>query len=355
MKTLQVVKSLSFIAGVSSMLLGTNALAKGEKYTLDSIKIQSGLNLNPHNSLWNKAKGINVPLTEMPYESEKYKGMRKTDLTIKSMYDNNNVYFKVQYSDPTKSVERYPWMKQEDGSWKMMKSKDRFKQENTYYEDKFAFFWDINTRGFAKKGCAIACHMAKEGKVAGLSDWSAGRKYTRKDGQTIDMWHAKIVRMGLTYQLAHDQFVNSNKDEKVNASWGRKGDEKTGGGYPYNKTEDGKMPKYMNADKSYGEGAILDANKVLFVDTFKVGDKVPSIVVKPFTGSAADVKNSATYENGKWTLIFKRALTTNSPKSKVQDVQFNDLSKAYYFGVAAFDNTQINHVYHEGSIKLLFK
>lgn len=355
MKTLQVVKNLTLLAGVTGILLSTSALAKDGKYTLESNKVQSNLNLDANNPLWKKAKIIKVPLTEMPYKSEKYKGMTNTDLSIQSLYDNQNIYFKIQYDDPTKSVERFPWVKQEDGSWKMMKDKDRFKQENTYYEDKFAFFWDINTRGFAKKGCAIACHMAKKGKVAGLSDWSAGRKYTRKKGQTIDMWHAKLVRMGLTYQLAHDQFVNHNKDEKKNPNWGRKGDEKTGGGYPYNKTKDGKIPKFMNPDKSYTQGAILDANKIPFVDTFKTGDKVPSIVVKPFTGSAADVKNSATYQNGKWTLIFKRSLITNHPKSNKQDVQFKDLSKPYYFGVAAFDNTQINHLYHEGSIKLLFK
>lgn len=355
MKTLKVVKNFALLAGISSMLLGTSALAKGEKYTLESNKVPNVISLDANNPIWNETKAIKFNLAEQPYESEKYKGAKNTDISIKSLYDSNNVYFKVQYDDPTKSVERYPWVKQADGSWKIIKNKDRFRQENTNYEDKFAFFWDINTRGFAKKGCAIACHMLKKGKVAGLSDWSAGRKYTRKDGQTIDMWHAKIVRMSLSYQVAHDQYVDSTKDPKKSTNWGRKGDEKTGGGYPWNKTKDGKTPKYMNPDKSFANGSIKDADKVPFVDTFKVGDMVPSIIVKPFTGSAGDVKNTATYEDGKWTLIFKRALVTNHPKSKIQDVQFSDLSKPYYFGVAAFDNTQINHLYHEGSIKLLFK
>jgi hypothetical protein len=39
----------------------------------------------------------------------------------------------------------------------------------------------------------------------------------------------------------------------------------------------------------------------------------------------------------------------------VQDVQFNDLNKAYSFGVSVFDNSQINHVYHNGVLNMVFK
>ena len=114
------------------------------------------------------------------------------------------------------------------------------------------------------------------------------------------------------------------------------------------------VPSFMSKDGK-NMPYILDTQKVPFVDTFKVGDKVSGIVVAKMTGSAADVKTSNQYKDGKWTLVFKRALTTNGPKDKVQDVQFGDLSKPYYFGVSVFDNSQINHVFHEGSIKLLFK
>ena len=46
---------------------------------------------------------------------------------------------------------------------------------------------------------------------------------------------------------------------------------------------------------------------------------------------------------------------TTGPKDLEQDVQFSDLKKKYYFGVAAFDNSQINHIFHDGSIELSFK
>ncbi len=341
------------VALTSALLVGTTALAKGEKFTLESTKLSAPITLEATNGAWAKAKKLTVSLSETPYKPKGYKGMTSTDATLQSLYDDKNLYLKMQYKDPTYSVARYPWIKQEDGSWKQMKDKDQTGHENTYYEDKAGVYWDIKARGFAKKGCAIACHITKDGLNAGLPDTSAGRKYTRKAGQTIDMWHWKSVRTGLAFNLSHDQYVDHVKNEKKN--WGRHGDEKLGGGYKNNMTEDKKMPMYMSSNPTNDLTYLKDSDKIPFIDTFKAGDMVPAIIVSRMSGSAADIQTSSVYKDGKWTLVFKRALTTNHPKSKVQDVQFKDLKKAYYFGVAAFDNSQINHMYHEGSIKLTFK
>jgi hypothetical protein len=341
------------LALASSLLVGTQALAKGEKYTLESKKLNAPITLDATNAAWKDAPALNMVLSETPYKPAGFPGIINTNVTLKSLYDNDSLYVYMQYEDPTLSVARYPWIKQEDGSWKQLKDKDQTGHENRYYEDKVGFFWDINTRGFAKKGCAIACHMNKDGLVGGLSDTSAGRKYTRKDGQTIDMWHWKSVRTGLAFDLSHDQYVDSKKKESKN--WGRHGDDKLGGGYKNNMTKDKKMPMYMSKNPANTLTYLKDSEKVPFVDTFKAGDMVPAIVVSKMTGSAADIKTSSVYADGKWTLVFKRALTTTGKNDAKQDVQFKDLSKGYNFGVAVFDNTQINHVYHDGSIKLLFK
>ncbi|MFT5730892.1 MAG: hypothetical protein ACI8PB_005082 [Desulforhopalus sp.] len=114
--------------------------------------------------------------------------MQDTDVKIKSLYDDTHVYFLFSYKDPTKSLERFPWVKQEDGSWKKLSNKDDTGHDNTYYEDKFAMFWDISTKGFDEEGCMAACHLD------GPGDKSAGRKYTDSAEETIDMWHAKYVR-----------------------------------------------------------------------------------------------------------------------------------------------------------------
>jgi hypothetical protein len=354
MKTLNKITTTGLsLALASSLLIGTSAFAKGEKYVLESAKLSAPITLDANNPAWATAPKLNLTLSETPYKPKGFPGITTTDATIKSLYDKDSIYIYMQYEDPTYSVARYPWIKQEDGSWKQMKDKDQTGHENTYYEDKAGIYFDINTRGFAKKGCAIACHMTKDGLNAGVPDKSAGRKYTRKDGQTIDMWHWKSVRTGLAFGLSHDQYVDHVKSEKKN--WGRHGDEKIGGGYKNNMTKDKKMPMYMSKNADNKLTYLVDADKVPFVDTFKAGDMVPAIVVSKMSGSAADIMTSSVYADGKWTLVFKRALVTNHPKSKVQDVQFDDMKKDYYFGVSAFDNSQINHMYHEGSIKLNFK
>lgn len=342
------------IVVASAMLLSSNALASDFK--LESIKVSAPVSMDASDAAWAKAKEISVPLTETPYKPEGFKGMTTSTVVLKSLYDDKNIYIKLQYDDPTMSTARLPWVKQADKTWKRMSVKDQTKHENEYYEDKMAMFWNINTKGFEKKGCAIACHITKDGKNNGFSDNSAGRKYTNKPGEFIDMWHWKGVRTGLPFDLMHDQFVDNTNDPKLSKDWGRKGDDKAGGGYKDNFNADKTGPAFMNKDaKDNAIGSIKEENKVPFVDTFKAGDSIPGIVVDKMSGSAADIATKATWENGKWTMIVKRALTTTGAKVTEQDVQFSDLKKPYYFGVAAFDNTQINHVFHEGSIELRFK
>jgi hypothetical protein len=162
------------------------------------------------------------------------------------------------------------------------------------------------------------------------------------------MWHWKGVRNGAVGQV-DDQYVDDTKDPGQNADWGRKGDAATGGGYKNNVSDDKKRPAFMAKNPADGKYWVLDADKVPFADTFKAGDMVGGVVVAPFTGSRGDIAAQAVWANGKWTLEIKRKLVTSGDKAKQQDVQFSDLKKKYPFGVAVFDNSQINHLYHEGA------
>jgi len=351
-------RAVSVCIASSTLYLGfiQSSLAS-ENDTLISYKTTQTITLDGQpEKEWEKAKPLTMLLDYMPYKPDQYEGMLKTQYSIKSLHDDQNIYFFVQWDDPTKSVDRFPWVKQDDDSWKQHKNLDQTGHENTYYEDKASIFWAINAKGFSKKGCDIACHLAdEEGKVADIEQKSAGRKYTRKDGETIDMWHWKAVRTGLTDQF-DDQFVDATKDPAANRNWGRKGDSKTGGGYQNNINEDKSEPAYgglvMNLDDNY---VIQDIDKAPFIDTYKPGDKLPGIVVSPFTGSRGDISSKAVWADGKWTLEFQRKLVTTGENAAVEDVQFSDLSETYYFGVSVFDNSQINHIYHEGALKLNFK
>ena len=56
-------------------------------------------------------------------------------------------------------------------------------------------------------------------------------------------------------------------------------------------------------------------------------------------------------KDGQWTLEFSRALTTTGE----HDGQFSDLTKAYTFGVAVFENAQVRDAFNPKPVKLTFE
>jgi len=324
-------------------------------HTLTSLKTSSTIKIDGVvDAPWEKAKSIEVKVNQLPYEPDNgYEGMKETNVRMKSMHDDKDIYFLIEYDDPTYSMQRYPWVKQKDGSWKQLKALDSTIHENTYYEDKLSFLWDINTAGFKKKGCAMSCHMAENGLVEGIPDTSAGRKYTRP-GEYLDIWHWKSVRTNDVYQI-DDQYVDHLKKEG-GKQWGRHNDVTTGGGYVDNINEAGTAPIYMTAKEEQMKNYyVMDKDKIPFKDTFKVGDEIPGIIISPIQGPRGDITAHGDWKDGVWTLEIKRALVTTGEKSELHDIQFDDLTKAYYFGVSVFDNSQINHIYHKKALELTFQ
>jgi hypothetical protein len=346
MKTGFCIRSFGMVLAL--VFIGVTAAAAT---TLTSVKTDKPILLSGSvDKAWQKAAPLKVTLDNLPYEpSNGYAGMQETIVTMKSLYDDEYIYFLIQYNDPTESLARFPWIKQQDGSWKQMIKKDSTGHDNTYYEDKVGIFWNINTKDFAGEGCMIACHMDIPG------DTSPGRKFTNNPGETIDMWHVKNVRTSPLNQV-DDQFVDSTNDPKANKNWGRKGDIKTGGGYHNNVNKNKTGPAYMNFPPSKtAKYYVLPSLKTPFVDIFKPGDVVPGIIISAFEGPRADIEMGGKWNNGVWTVEIRRKLITSGDKAAIQDVQFDDLDKAYNFGISVFDNSQINHLYHDDVLTLKFK
>jgi len=71
------------------------------------------------------------------------------------------------------------------------------------------------------------------------------------------------------------------------------------------------------------------------------------------TGGRGDIDGLGVYDAAArtWTLEIRRQLQT----ADATDVQFDDLSRQYAFGVAVFDNAQIEHSYMATVGKLAFQ
>lgn len=324
--------------------LSGNAYAQ---YVLSAVKTSQAPNLTAlaGDPAWAKAPELKVKLGNGKNFAD-----GSTAASFKAVYTADMVYLLVSYADPTQSVRRFPYVKQADGSWKKLSDPaDKGGDDNIYYEDKYAFIWNINDsiKGFKKQGCFALCHEGEPGKPY-------GNKYTESEGEIGDIWHMKSIRTGYIGQV-DDQYVDHTRFDKEKApEAGRKSDPKTGGGYADVKLVNGK-PEFMSKDAKAGNKGgtyyIRAEDKVAFDDTkFVAGDEVASIVVEKFTGDRGDIATVIGYKDGSWTSAIARKLVTNGK----YDVQFADLGAEYQFGFAAFDNAQVRHAYHKNPITFKF-
>ena len=273
-----------------------------------------------------------------------------TEVAMKSVYADDQVYVLLTWADPTKSFLRAPWEKQADGSWSVLKDPDdKGSDNNLYYEDKLSLIWSIDASlaNFKAGGCFTLCHAGENGDVKPY-----GNKYTAEAGQKGDIWHWKSVR---NLNQLDDQYLDHTRYSKETPGAGRKGDPKESGGYVKNQTEDKKLPAFMlpvGQPTDGSPGYILDSEKVPFDDTqFKAGDRIPGIIKAQFVGDRGDIAASWTWDSGVWTLELSRKLVTGSEF----DVQFQDLDATYSFGVATFDNAQVRHAFAVMSTPFVFK
>jgi hypothetical protein len=292
---------------------------------------------------WEEAPVVEIPVTGGANESD-------TTVMLQSVHSGDMVYFLLTWADPTESFIRAPWEKQADGTWMMVEDPDdRGGDNNTVYEDKFSFIWNINDsiQGFEQAGCFGLCHAGENSDVKPY-----GNKYTQTEGEIGDIWHWKSVR---NLNQVDDQYVDHTRYSADTPGAGRKSDPKTTDGYVDNVTEDKTLPAFMPPDggaKDGSPGYILDEEKVPFDDAlFEAGDRVPSIVKSAFEGDRGDISAAWQYADGTWTLELGRKLTTGSEF----DVQFDDLAGTYHFGIAVFDNAQVRHAFQAGVTPFVFQ
>ncbi|MBI3153679.1 MAG: ethylbenzene dehydrogenase [Chloroflexi bacterium] len=295
----------------------------------------------------------------------------ETKVNLKAVYTADSVYFLMTYEDPTESWYRYPWVKQEDGTWKQDKDPDdKGGDNNLHYEDKMAFIWNIDNSiaKFETKGCYTACHDGEN-----PDEKPYGNKFTAAEGELGDIWHWKSIR---NLNQIDDQYVDwttyeARKDaDNGNKEAGRKSDPKDSGGFSDNY---GSMPDPADATKTVADktipgftspnidmttgapGYILDSEKVALtqedLDALPVGSIIPGIVKSEIVGDRGQISAGWKWADGVWTLEFGRLLDTGSEF----DVQFSDLTASYYFGVAVFENAQVRHATQTGASFLVFK
>ena len=324
---------------------------------------------NPSDPSWTGAARITVPINGGWADAG--------EITIGAVYDGEYAYFLLQWKDDGASDRRQPWIKQSDGTWRVGAAKPfpydgwswptpgNSELPQYMYEDKVALMWNTygvsTVAGFDQGGCAVTCHdPAREfgpGKTYFYSDENrAAKKYTNAPGEIADIWHWKFVRMNQHFKL-DDQFVKDWQPYTGDPHNGGRSSDEGKGGYGDNPATNG-IPTYrgrtaMTAPPFY----ILDNEKQAVtaaeLASLPAGAMIPNMITSGPTGYRADVDARGNYDAAQslWTLEIRRKMITGDTK----DVQFDNLAREYAFGVAVFDNAQIEHSYSSTPLRLRFQ
>jgi len=244
---------------------------------------------DPSDAAWAAAPTSSVVLSAMSGDN----GI--TAATVQACHVGAYIYFRVTWSDTSKSILRKRWTW--DGmSW----------SQSTENEDRLYFMFDIwdaqgtsvsgtstgTTEPFANSGCTISCH---------------GDGLMRLDHGRCDIWHWKAVRTDPA-GYADDKWMNT-----IN----RKSDEGTTA-YVDNKNAGGTGPQYRSTQGFNVDPEVLlllpDEMGIATTKTsdagFAAGDFLPGYIHRVPLDSRADVWTRGAYDSGTWTVEFSRRLDT---------------------------------------------
>jgi hypothetical protein len=276
---------------------------------------------------WADAPPLCVPLSN----GHGFRGGR-TELTLKAMYNDKELFMLAEWLDPTEDTQYWPWRKTAAG-WKHLYTD--FKDETVYYEDKLGFVFPLTADPmFEKFGCAVHCHQS--------SRMPYGLKGTDMN-HPLDVWHWKASRTDPAGYM-DDKFWQGR--DLMAKEGGRLADTTDEGGYAKNKNEDGSRPKWLPADDgAVRRGAILKEGAVPYTAEaaarYPEGAQIPGIVIARAIGDRGSVRCESHYEDGRWQLFIRRDLDTGSDR----DVVFHPGGRQR-FACAAFDHCAKRHAYN---------
>ncbi len=321
-----------FVIAIGTFVVHQVSIAKSKPkgdLVLTSKKMKSASS-DAGSSQWNKAKEAKMMLTG----SGKFEG-KDIELKTKSVYTKDEIFFRFEWPDPDKSMQKNAW-KFSGSKWNKIKAN----------EDRLGVVFEINRIDkFATKGCAVLCHNESKNE----KDWYYAVSSPK---EKADLWHWKAVRSN-PVGYTEDGYVTTNPSKEPEK--GRKRDAGSGTKAKSNRTKDKSKPAYMQDPSKSGSipGTLLVSEAVEIKNhaNFNEGDEIPGYMLNTkWKDSFADVKTKGVWANGKWTLVMSRKLNTGYD----DDIQFNTRKK-YPFSLAVFNNSGGHDSYNAEPLRLQFK
>jgi hypothetical protein len=304
-----------------------------------------------------------------------YTGNIIPTVTLRSAYDDTNIYFLAEWVDPTESLKREPWyFDPATKRWVQEHGAPTFSASGAitrlaFYEDKMAMLWNVDNSvvGWDNATCYKSCHTGLP-----ASDGSS-KHFTNFASEKIDMWHWKSVRGGTNGAFQFDDqyqdntYPNGRKSDVGASAYADNKQTLTITGTSTSVT----VPKYMipgrtnyywilgseitdgtaktitavseTGELTLSDATIIDPNTDVAYQRAGAGlgpKAIGAINITAYTDSRGDITCKSTYTGSGWILEYQRALKTTDDKRN--DVDFSTKTDKY-FGFAIFENAQIAH------------
>ncbi|HJP17614.1 MAG TPA: ethylbenzene dehydrogenase-related protein [Nitrospinota bacterium] len=315
-----------------------------EPINLESIKVDSAPKLDGDgsDSQWKNAKELKAYTDNGP------------KVFMKSVYTDQEIFLLIQFEDETESIRPDQWVF--DGEKWSILQEVRWAGEEPWEADNdmLGMHWPIgdSIEGFSEKGCKQICHAPeKEDKM-----------YTNNPNEKTDIW---LWKSGITNPLGYadsyylDNSVMSKEEEKdrlKRINLAHKGDDLGPGNLNYLRNEKNNLPEWMPNGAVNGSLFLFKGNETPFDPSkFKKGDAIAGWVLARPKGSRGFINAKGKYNENdiKWVIELSRTLVTDD---KEHDVQFDNLKKVYYFGLAIWDNEKLlRHTRIKEPVILSFK
>ncbi|MHC4932998.1 MAG: ethylbenzene dehydrogenase-related protein, partial [Planctomycetota bacterium] len=235
-----------------------------------------------------------------------------TQALVQAGHRDGYLYLRISWDDPTRNDRSARWTRGAN-DW----------SRNGENEDRLFLMFDITgargtatagqangtTTPFAQAGCAMACH---------------GDGVMRTDSGRLDIWHWKATRTDPLGVLDDKQLVAA-----VSGTSGREGDEGDAG-YIDNVDGTGIRPGWRSARGTdadppalflLGDEIDFKAQKVND-NGFVAGDILPAYVLGVPKNGRSDVWARGGFDNGRWSVEFRRALDSGATFAQGSPVRF---------------------------------
>jgi hypothetical protein len=238
------------------------------------------------------------------------------EVDMRAFYTDKDLYLRLEWRDATRNDNMRGWT-YSGSDW----------QSSGEFEDGFGILWD-SERKYPEFTCSYACHLDDFG-VSGQSFRGHNRMKLFKAGPLLDLWNWKAGRTA-HLAFADDRYIDQN---------GMQGD--TPGEIFHPNALQPTRPEEVPEMFGPGDRPLYDFDgKAQEGQTPTLFSRAPGYLTDRPAGDRADVVARSDWQDGRWTVVLRRALDTGSPR----DARFaGGEAAAISFGLALMDNSLFEH------------